>query len=467
MLLKVITEQKFWKEKNIIIPAGIIVTLLLAVTVWGMSLLASSKIYKGIFIENLNISGLSASQAQILLNSHLKALYGNGFITVKYGEQAWNIGMEDISFRFSTDDTLKMAYEMGRTGNVFRRIYSILDLSIKEINLTVSPVFDRNRLQAILESIKGETDKSIKDASVLYKNSKVVINKETWGHSLNVEGSIKAIENEIALRNFKNINLEVEDIRPTVVFDDIKDMNEVLASATTTFNAQDINRTANIKLACERINGTILKPGDVFSMNKALGPRTIENGYKDAKVIYLNEFIDGPGGGVCQVTTTLYVSILKVRTKVVERMHHSLPLGYVQPGQDATIAENYIDFKFKNTKDYPIALSAEAIGSNLNIRILGKKDAEEYTVKLRSTVVEEYIPEAEEVLIDNSMSDYEKRITREAKKGMRVLVYREVYNKNGQMIEKEKISDDEYKPVRGQVKVNQNYYNTYYNRVQT
>ena len=97
----------------------------------------------------------------------------------------------------------------------------------------------------------------------------------------------------------------------------------------------------------------------------------------EAPVIFKNELVKGTGGGVCQVTTTLYDAVLKSKLKVVERTHHSIPLGYVAPGQDATIAEDYIDFKFQNNRDYPICINAEVKSNKLNIILLGKKQADD------------------------------------------------------------------------------------------
>ncbi len=465
MLQKVFKDNPFWMKKRIWIPAGITLVFFLVLSVWIGALLSSQKLYRGIFVENLNVSGLTTQQAAVMVENHLKSLYGNGIITVRYADNTWSIPMDDISVEFSTASAIKKAYTLGRSGNIFQRVYSIIDLGIREANISLEPVYDQEKLRAILESIKTKVDKKAQDAGVLYKSGKVSINKEDMGQFMDVDRCMQVIENEMAMKNFNNIVLVVESIRPTVVYDDIKDVDSVLSSTVTNFNQQDVNRTANIKLACERINGLVLRPGEIFSMNKALGPRTIENGYKDAKVIFKNEFIEGPGGGVCQVSTTLYVSVLKAKAQIVERMHHSLPLGYVEPGQDATIAEDYIDFKFKNSYDYPVVISAEVVNSNLYIRILGRKGADDYTVRLKSTVVEEFVPEEEEVVIDNTIPDYEKRVTREAKKGMRVLVYRETYNKSGQLLDKEKISEDVYKPVKPLVKVNQNYYNTYYQNI--
>jgi len=172
------------------------------------------------------------------------------------------------------------------------------------------------------------------------------------------------------------------------MYKDISHIEEVISSFSTVFNSANVNRSHNIKLACERINNTVLLPGETFSMDASLGSRTKENGYKDAPVIVKGRLIEGVGGGVCQVTSTLYVAVLKAKLEVVERVKHSMPLGYVEPGQDATISEGYIDFKFRNNTDRACLISASVVGNRIDIKLLGAKRNSNYDVRLKSVVVE-------------------------------------------------------------------------------
>jgi len=189
-------------------------------------------------------------------------------------------------------------------------------------------------------------------------------------------------------------------------------------------------------------------------MDKALGPRTISNGYRNAPVIVKGKILEGVGGGVCQVTTTLYVAVLKSKLEVVERKPHSMPLSYVEPGQDATISEGYIDFKFKNNKDYPILISAQVSGGNIIIRIVGIEEETNQTVRLKSVVVKKLNPEKEIVVFDENVPVGEVVVEKAAVTGQKVVVYRETYDQNNKLIEREKISEDTYLPVRGIIRVN-------------
>jgi vancomycin resistance protein YoaR len=252
--------------------------------------------------------------------------------------------------------------------------------------------------------------------------------------------------------------LIVSEVKPKFTVADVKDIKDVLASFTTNFNKFNSSRTHNIKLACNKINNFLLKPGEQFSMNAALGPRTVKNGYMQAPIIINNELIPGTGGGVCQVTSTLYNAVLFSGLQVVQRRNHSITLGYIPPGQDATIAEGYIDFKFKNNRDYTICISAEVKDNLLNIKIIGRKNSQEPTIILKPVIIEEFEPDDPEYTIDNSLADNMKKIIIKEKKGMRIALYRQSLDGQGKLIKNEKISEDIYKPIKGEIAVNKNTY---------
>lgn len=171
------------------------------------------------------------------------------------------------------------------------------------------------------------------------------------------------------------VEVPVQLLAPEVTTEDLKSklFRDTLSSSTTKFNAGLKNRTTNVKLAASHINGTILNPGDVFSYNKTVGPRTYANGFLDATVFANGGAEDGVGGGICQVSSTLYVAALHADLSIVERKNHSLYVSYVPLGQDATVAYGAIDFRFENNTDYPIKIVAGTKGSSLTISLLGTK----------------------------------------------------------------------------------------------
>lgn len=449
MLLKEAFNRK--RVQFLMFPVVIVILLL----VWALALKNQSTFYNGISVAEVPVTGLDFDKAKEKVFKNVDEAVGDGKIVLQYDDREWQYDFESISMTFMIEDALKEAYKIGRDGNLISNFYKIIDLNLHGINIQPQVDFDKIKLRKILNEIKKQVDQDEKDASVSYEKGKIIVEKEVLGKVLDIDKNLALLENQFKEQKFIN-TLFVEEKYPKIVYNDVKEINQVISSFSTVFNPQDQNRTYNISLACEKINGTILFPSQIFSMDKSLGPRTLENGYKEAPVIYMNELIKGPGGGICQVTTTLYDAILKAKLDILERAHHSMPLGYVELGQDATISENNIDMKFQNSSDYPVCISAQVSGNTLNIRLLGKSDENRYIVKLKSEILEEYIPQGEDYAVDETLADDQKIVAREAVKGYKVRVYRETYTSNGELLQKEKISEDIYKPIKAQIKANKN-----------
>jgi len=448
---------KKWLKVLIIV----LLSLILLLIVGAYIILNRQTIYMGIRFESIDLSRLDREQAADLIEEYFKKKYSRGHITFIYKDCTWTVDQDDINLRYPIEKIIDKAYSIGRTGNLFRRLYEIANVRFNGVQIQARLQFDEELLRKKLAEIKLQIDTKGRNAAVKYENGKISIIRDEPGTLLDIDKNFRLFSQRVLSDDFYEVPLVVDKFKPEITYDDVKVINHVLSTFTTTFNPKDVNRTHNVKISCEKINGIILMPGDVFSMNKALGPRTAENGYKEALIVYKNEYIDGIGGGVCQTTTTLYNSVLLSKLKVLERTHHSLPSLYVGLGQDATISGDYIDFKFQNDKDFPVCISTEVDNNKIIIRILGKKE-NDFTVKLVSKVVEKYEPGVAEIEIDNKLAFGEKVVERKARVGFRVILYRETYDRNGKLVSREKISDDVYKPVKALVKMNKSYYNYLY-----
>ena len=159
---------------------------------------------------------------------------------------------------------------------------------------------------------------------------------------------------------------------------------DVLSTWTTKLNTGEVNRTHNIDLASRAIDGTVVCPTDVFSYNQTVGPRTGSRGYRDAKIFVQGEIVDGTGGGICQLSSTLYIATLLANLQPTERYPHRFAVSYTALGQDATVAWNSLDYKFKNTSNWPIRIEVSRSGGKLTVTIRGTKE-DDYEYKLSST----------------------------------------------------------------------------------
>lgn len=203
------------------------------------------------------------------------------------------------------------------------------------------------------------------------------------------------------------------------------------------------SRASNVALAASFCDGLILMPGDEFSYNGTVGKRSVDRGFKPAPAYVNGETVDEVGGGICQVSSTLYYATLRARLEIVERRNHSYAVGYVPDGMDATVAWNAIDFRFQNNTDYPIMLELTMEGRNLTVRVLGT-DTEGYTVKLWNKTLATYPYETIEEE-DPTLQPGESKVRTTGYTGRKVEVYRAVYDQEGNLISSDLVTTDTYK----------------------
>lgn len=458
----VVSMSEAYRKTATKIVSAIIIILVVA----GAALLIIAQIFtgdtirKGIYIEQTDVSWLSVQDAQNMVSKEISREYSAQSITLTYGNRTWDVKLKDIDFKFLVDNAVAHAYSIGRSGSIFVKIRSAIQLYLKEQQLNVEESIDREKLRAILVNIKKECDSTPKNAEISYSNGKISFKKESLFRNLDVDRNVELVENQLMKRNFDNITLMVEEKRPKIVYDEIKVIDTIISEYSTRFNPKDTNRTDNIKLACSRINNIIVLPGESFSMNAAVGPRTHENGYKEAPIIFKSELVPGTGGGVCQVSSTLYNTVLLAGLDVIEREHHSMPLSYISPGRDATITEDSIDFRFVNNLNYPISLHAVVTGNKLSISILGKQRDDGLTFKLRTETIGVYSPKPDMIILDTSLQVGQKEVERKSQKGLRVVLFREAY-KNGTLQWRKKLTEDYYRPIQGKIRVSSDLYQLY------
>lgn len=238
--------------------------------------------------------------------------------------------------------------------------------------------------------------------------------------------------------------LAVKTEKPEVTAKQLKDMlfRDVLATYSSSFHTSSASRASNVTISAQRINGSILMPGEVFSYDKTIGRRTAENGYKEAGVYVGNKVESGIGGGICQTSSTLYSAALYANLQIVSRTSHSLPVSYVPLGQDATIAQGYIDLKLKNNTDYPIKIVATVNGRRLTCSILGVKE-EGLTVEIGNKTVSTEQPKVERS-VNNDIPRGYKHIVNKGAFGYTVATTR-VVKKNGKVIKTENMPKSVYR----------------------
>ena len=380
-------------SKGMKIGVGIIIILLLAVAALSFAMVNGEKIHSNITISGINVGGLTPSQADSMLKAKMQPTIDAAAIELKFREKVWKLKYSDIDFKYEYEDAVTKAYDIGHKGNLLKRVADVVTAQLGrediKLNFAYNSEYIRNKLVDIFEEIGQEA----KDATVVLKDQVFVITDEVEGRKLDVNQSYDLIKAQIEKVAFEDVELVVGTTQPEIKRADLENIKDKLGEYSTKFNAADVDRTHNIKIATISASNILIKPGQTFSVNEMVGPRLAKFGYKEAKVIINNELVPGIGGGVCQVSSTLYNVALLSNMKIVERRNHSLPSAYVPLGRDATISEDYIDFKFQNTTQYPIYLYGEVKGSWVKFSLYGRNESPGRTVKIKTEMIKKTEPQ--------------------------------------------------------------------------
>jgi vancomycin resistance protein YoaR len=399
-----------------------------------------SKVYKGAVIEGVDVSGYKREEVIQLLSVWQKN-YHNRSIMIVHGDTAFKLDAASIDLDVDVNATLNEVWNYGRRGSWWERL-KIMRIGWQSgypIALVIK--YNENKLNSLVDQWKDKIDRPPRNAFFNLWTGAIVPHER--GYTLEDDTFRLLILETFKKSDSSSIMLPVTVVEPKIIVDDLVNtgIHEMVSSYTTTFNSGDVNRTDNIKLAALRANGTLLHPGTIFSFNEIVGPREKEYGFKEALEIVDGEFVPGIGGGICQVSSTLYNAVLLANLKIVERYNHSKPLSYVPLGRDATVAYNALDFKFINNTTEPLLVVAEVEGNKLVVGILGNRPLKE-AVEIKHENQEKILPTIVKKE-DANLYLGETRVDQEGSPGYKVTTVRVVWLK-GRQILREVLSKDVY-----------------------
>ena len=325
--------------------------------------------------------------------------------------------------------------------NLLKKIYEVLDLNIEE-----KPKIEIPMIQAIpdkidIEKIHEEVYKEVKDA--YYTNNPFTIYPEEEGIDFNVEEAKALISEE---KEEYEIPLQITKPQKTVKEIGTEAFPDLLSTFSTNYNAGNANRTTNLRLAANKINGTVLLPNEEFSYNKVVGERTISAGYKMAATYSNGAVVDGLGGGICQISSTLYDAVVMANLNVTTRRNHQFVTSYLPAGKDATVVWGSQDFKFVNSRKYPIRISATVQNGVATIQVWGIKEEVEYDISIETKKIATIEPTTQYVQ-DASLPAGQQKVVQAGSNGRKVEAYK-VTKLNGQVISTTLLSRDTYNAMK-------------------
>ena len=325
-------------------------------------------VYPKIKVHGVEIGGQSKEEAKKILNEYFSNEISKKVIKIKVGDKEYDLKSEDVNVNVSIDDTVEEAYKYGKSGSTIDKYKNLK----KEKEYPIKVTFDENKVNEYLLTIEKEANKNATDATIELKDGQFVTKAGSDGSKLNIDKLTKDVTEVLSSDQFDGevvVEGELEEVKPTIKEEELKTINTKISSFSTNFGTSVDGRVTNIKLAAAAINGKVVMPGEEFSYNEVVGDTTADRGYQKAGTYVGNKVVEGYGGGICQVSSTLYNAIMGANIRSTERLNHNMPVSYVGIGCDATIAYGYIDYKFKNTLKHPIYISAYTSGSILTFDI--------------------------------------------------------------------------------------------------
>lgn len=425
------------------IQTTVIILLILAAAVTGtcLALLSGNTIYPGVRANGISLSRLTRKQAENRL-SPIAAGMSDAPVTLRYRGQVLHASAADLGGRIDIDACVESAYRVGRDGNILRRITDILSARQSGIDLPLNYTFDANQAAAYLRPVAEKFDRPAVDARLKVDGDSIQILPEQFGTEMKLDATVARIAQAIN-SGIRDVDVVVGTDSPHISADELQGIDSVLASYSTAYKPWQRDRTHNLQIACQAIDGTLLKPGEVFSYNKIVGPREKKYGFLDAPMFVDGEVEPGTGGGVCQISTTVYNAALLANLKIRRRQHHSRPVAYAPVGRDATVAYPYLDLKFENTTGAPIYITASVGRRSVDVRILGKKQPGREIALVSED--HKIIPPPTEEQIDDTLTAGARVVKDRGRKGHRVSIYR-IVKLDGNAVKKELISKNYYKP---------------------
>ena len=305
---------------------------------------------------------------------------------------------------------------------------------------------DRKPKSLDIDVVYAKVCREAKDAYIDETVKPVTYNKHQVGLSFDKEKLKEVLDKKENQTEGKVIRFKLTITEPKVKLQDItKNLyKDKIASYTSSFANSDGNRASNVRLGASMLNGTVVMPGETFSFNATMGDCGLSSrGFKPAAVFKGGKVVQEVGGGICQISSTLYVSVLYANLGIVSRSNHALPVGYVPVSLDATVYYPYLDFKFKNTREYPVKIVATTTSSRkLTIAIYGTKEEKEYDVELKSMITES-IPSKVEQKKDSSLKVGKTKVIQKGSAGYKSVAYKTI-KYNGKVISKVLLSKDSY-----------------------
>lgn len=413
--------------------AGLILTVGAALfLVAGAPALAdeTDTISKNVYIGGVNVSGMTEEQATKAVEEKLGKGTGGNY-TVKIGDETTTATAEDFGMEWTNREVVHEAMEVAKGGNLIKQYKDKKDLQVEPKNFEVAYAPNKQAVKTYVEKLAEEYNRDAEEGDITFANGYPEVTGGETGIAVNVDQSVSSIMKALE-GDGTELTVVAEVQKPSVTKEELSQVKDVLGTATTYYGSS-YERNTNVEVGASKINGTLIMPGETFSVTAAVTPFNADNGYYPAPSYESGQVVDTYGGGICQVSTTLYNAVLKAELQVDERHNHTMLVSYVDPSKDAAIAEGLMDFVFTNNTDAPIYIYGVGYQGTLNFTIYGHETRDpNRSISFRSETLSQTDASTNVKLVAKSDQNigYLNQ-TQSAHQGLEAVLWKDIVNADG------------------------------------
>lgn len=422
-------------------------------------------IFPGVYIDDIHMGDKTVAEARSILEDISKGKQKEFSVNISIGDKTWTIDKSNVPISRNIGNVLEQAYAYGRrstndisgVNTTLERFNEVMSYRTKGKSLYTDWTYDKNAVLALVNTIAKYIERDPIDADIAefdFNTRKFSFTDDEPGCSIDADALYNAVIAKIDNweKNAK-VTAEVKLVPAKSRKLDLMN-NFKLISAYTTKTSGSKDRINNISLACQSINGLVLYPGEEFSFNDTVGQRTIEQGYRSAGTIAKGQLIQDVGGGICQVSTTLFNAAVRADMKIVKRNNHAWPISYITIGEDAAVNWPNLDLKLKNNKQTPIFIIMYYNDNKTSAEIYGMSLGNGVSIELNSNIVRELVPPTEpEYVLNPNIPQGSQKVIVKPRVGYVVDTYK-IWIKDGEELKREKLHTTTYKAYQEKIEYN-------------
>lgn len=408
---------------------------------------------QGVSVGGIDVSGMTMQEAKAELLYHNATLKDTLDVEIIYQDKVYPFAPATAGITLNYEDSLAQALRpISADGDYEQVMAEAEEIKTNGRDFPILVEWEEEKAKEYVAALAAEINVEPQNATFKMEKGQISYIADVTGLELNEQELIEQLRSKFELGKKIQVEAPVQETEAEIKLADIEGKIVRRSVFETSFASSDANRSFNVTRATNAINGVVIKPGETFSMNDTIGPRTYSGGWKPAPAI-INGGADKEmqaGGGVCQVSSTLYNAVVKADLEIVYRRNHSSKVGYVDAGLDATINTGTIDFTWKNNTNSDIFIVASAEGKKVHIEIYGEAWPEEYNeIRLTSDYIGSIAPKAMKITQDSTKPTGYEQIVRKEKSGSKYASYKHYY-KDGKLVKKEFLANSTYNAVQGE-----------------